>query len=177
MLNASDAEVGHRLKQKVLEYRQGVLGLPGTKEPPAPVNAARDVRPPVAPRADLAQQAATARRRLVQEGHLLASSELRERLQVSKQSVSVANRANRLFTVDVDGQTYYPAFFADDHIDRSVLERISRQLGTLPGWTKWDFFVSRWGSLGDLSPLEALAKGKVDEVEKVARGFHEEMTH
>ncbi|MFX1803099.1 hypothetical protein PWR66_05485 [Paraburkholderia sp. A1RO-5] len=125
--------------------------------------------------ADLHQQAEKGKRRLVQSGELLGSSELMGLLQITKQAVSAATRADRLFTVEVDGQTYYPVFFADGKVDRSVVERVARLLGKLPGWTKWAFFVSRRGSLDDLSALEALGKGKVDLVEKVARAFHEEM--
>jgi hypothetical protein len=123
---------------------------------------------------ELGRQAQLARRQLVQDGQLLEPAQLRNALQMTVQGVTAATRFNRMFTVDVDGQTYFPAFFADGRVDRTVLERISRALGQLTGWTKWDFFVTRWGSLGDLSPLEALAKGRVEQVAKMARGFYEE---
>ncbi|QBR04190.1 hypothetical protein E1956_44475 (plasmid) [Paraburkholderia pallida] len=178
LLDLPDEEVGQLLKRKVRDLRKGLLLLDDA--PPlkaikiTPVQIEGVIPTPV--KSDVYQQAEKARRRLVQLGELLDSSQLRESLNITKQAVSAATRANRMFTVEVEGQAYYPVFFADGKVDRTVVERVARLLGQLPGWTKWDFFVSRRGSLGDLSALEALGKGKVDLVEKVACAFHEEMT-
>ena len=68
----------------------------------------------------------------------------------------------------------FPASFAEGKVDRATLENVSRVLGELPGWTKWDFFTTAKGSLGDINPLEALRKGKVEEVNRVAAAFAEE---
>jgi hypothetical protein len=88
---------------------------------------------------------------------------LQAALSLTGQAVSAASRARRLFTVDVDGQSYFPAFFANGKVDRATLENVSRILGELPGWTKWDFFTTAKGSLGDISPLEALRKGRIEK--------------
>jgi hypothetical protein len=180
LLDLPDREVGQRLKRKVRDLREGLFLLfdDDSVSPRQLKQAGRHVEAglPAISKANLHKKAETARRHLVQSGELLDSTQLRESLQITKQAVSAATSANRLFTVEVDGQAYYPAFFADGNVDRSVVERVSRMLGKLPGWTKWDFFVSPRGSLGDLSALEALGKGKVDLVEKIARAFHEEMT-
>jgi hypothetical protein len=174
LLTIPDAEVGRLLKQKIRTYRKHLhLHRPEKSRVSEGWPVLEAVPPPS--KATLGKQALEARRRLVQTGQLLESSQLRDALQMTRQAVSAATRVNRLFTVDVDGRAYYPAFFTDGTVDRNVLERISRALGQLPGWSKWDFFVSRWGSLGDLSPLEALAKGRVEQVEKVAHGFYEEL--
>lgn len=175
-LSTPDAEVGRLLKQKVRTFRKHLLRLP-SQESPTQTNdwLVAAVELPLTKTA-LAAQSLIARRRLIYEGQLLEPSQFRNALQMTRQAVSAATRANRLFTVDVDGKAYYPAFFLAGAVDRNVLERISRALGQLPGWTKWDFFVSRRGSLGDSCPLEALAKGKVDPVENVARAYHNEMS-
>ncbi|WP_073101280.1 hypothetical protein [Pollutimonas bauzanensis] len=60
-------------------------------------------------------------------------------LSLTRQAVSAATRSGRLFTVDVEGDVYYPAFFADGSVDRATLEKVSRQLGRLPGWTKLEY--------------------------------------
>jgi hypothetical protein len=44
-------------------------------------------------------------------------------------------------------------------------------LGSLPGWTKWDFFTSARESLSGLNALEALARGKNDIVIAAAERF------
>jgi hypothetical protein len=177
ILSTPDAEVGRLLKQKVGIFRIHILRL-HKLENPAPSEGRSEIKvEPPPSKAELDKQARVARRRLVHEGQLLEPSQLRDALQMTRQAISAGTRVNRLFSVEVDGRPYYPTFFTDGTLDRNVLERISRALGRLPGWTKWNFFVSRRGSLGDMSPLDALAKGKIEQVEKVARAFYEELTH
>ncbi|NVH75743.1 hypothetical protein FSB08_25175 [Paraburkholderia sp. JPY432] len=175
-LSTPDAEVGRLLKQKVRTFRKHLLRLPSQKSPTQTNDRlVAAVELPLSKTA-LAEQSLIARRRLIYEGQLLEPLRFRNALQITRQAVSAATRANRLFTVDIDGKAYYPAFFVSGAVDRNVLEHISRALGQLPGWTKWDFFVSRRGSLGDSCPLEALAKGMVDLVENVARAYLDELT-
>jgi hypothetical protein len=181
VLAAPDAEVGRILKAKVRHLRSLLSGRPGKTGraktehveldlPGEPENGPREP----ASRAALEEKAQAARRALVQSRQLLSSANTQETLNLTRQALSAAKTAGRLFTVDVEGQSYFPAFFTDGKVDRSQLEVISKLLGQLPGWTKWDFFTTRRGSLGDLSPLEALRKGKVEEVRRVAKAFAEE---
>ena len=74
---------------------------------------------------------------------------------------------------DPDGRDVfmYPAFFADARHDRAVLERVSRALGSLPGGAKWEFFTTPRLSLGRKTPLQALARGQVEEVLAAAAAF------
>ena len=120
------------------------------------------------------QQALVARRAPVQSGQLLSPAHLQEALTLIRQAVNAATRAGRLFTVKVEGQPYFPAFYVNGRVERSVLEDISELLGQLPGWTKWHFLTSRRGALGNLSPLDLLREGKAVEVRRVARAFAEE---
>lgn len=46
-------------------------------------------------------------------------------------------------------------------------------LGSLPGWSKWQFFTTQKASLGNVTPLVALSRGKLDEVERAAMAFVE----
>jgi hypothetical protein len=114
------------------------------------------------------------RQRLVTNKELLSPGEMQQTLNVTRQALSGALKTSRMFTVEVDGQTYYPKFFADGEVDRSVLEEISRALGDMPGWLKWDFFTSGRGSLGDASPLVALREGKAQEIERMAKALAKE---
>jgi hypothetical protein len=186
VLDAPDAEVGRILKLKVRRMRELLAGQPAKGKAghalTEPVALELPVEPDEVPgeataREVFEQKALVARRALVQSRQLLSSAHLQEALTLTRQAVSAATRAGRLFTVDVDGQSYFPAFFVNGKVDRSVLEGISKLLGQLPGWTKWDFFTSRRGSLGDISALDALRKGKVAEVTRVAKAFAEEQTH
>ena len=36
------------------------------------------------------------------------------------------------FSLDIEGQRYYPAFFLDPRYDRAKLEKVSKVLGDLP---------------------------------------------
>ena len=110
---------------------------------------------------------------LVSAGALLASTDFIERMHFTKQALSKAISANRMFYVDVKGERRFPAFFAESRYDRKQLERVCQLLGDLPGAAKWQFFVSPKASLGNATPLDALAKGGYAQVRVAAEGFAE----
>jgi hypothetical protein len=56
----------------------------------------------------------------------------------------------------LDSEKFFPRFFADPRYKRKHLQGVSRQLGHLPGGAKYQFFVSRKGSLDSQTMLEAL---------------------
>lgn len=122
--------------------------------------------------ASLRSQESQRRRDDIKAGRLLGSAGMRERLGISRQALSAAVRAQRLFVLSgPSGDFLYPAFFADDRHDRAVLEKVSRALGSLPGGAKWEFFTTPRLSLGKKTPLQALAKGQVEEVLAAAAAF------
>jgi hypothetical protein len=122
----------------------------------------------------LVDEGTAARKKLLSSGALLPSVEFQTKLQVTRQAMSKAVAAHRLFHVPgPSGQQLYPAFYSDPRYDRRVLEKVSKQLGTLPGASKWQFFTTPKGSLKGATPLQALIDGKVDDVLKSAAGFAE----
>ncbi len=108
---------------------------------------------------------------LVQKGSLINSSEFLNQLSMTRQALSKARKTGRIFSVEIKGETYYPAFFTDPKYDRRQLEAVSKVLGDLPGTSKLQFMLTPKGSLDSLTPLEALAKGKVGAVKISAEGF------
>jgi hypothetical protein len=50
---------------------------------------------------------------------------------------------------------------------------VVRLLRDLDNFTKWQFFISGKGSLGGLTPLQALRQGKLRQVKVTAEGFVE----
>ena len=110
---------------------------------------------------------------LVARKEVISSGEFTDILQISRQALSKAVKANRIFSVEVGGENYYPAFFADPAIDRRKLERVSKLLGELSGWQKWQFFTNPKASLENLTPLEALKKGHYERVATAVLGFAE----
>lgn len=180
-----DAEVGRLIKQKAEAFRRAVADLGAMDTLAHPLTTAVSLDLPVKPsrRAhrtprvrDFDERGQVYRQGLVADKKLLTSGDTQKALAVTRQALSAAMKASRMFTVEVDGQTFYPGFFADGEVDRPVLEKISRALGNLPGWMKWDFFTAVRGSLGGISPLEALRKGKVEEVERLAQALVDEIT-
>lgn len=102
---------------------------------------------------------------------LLASAEFISQLGWSRQALSKALAINRVFYVDFRGERYFPAFYADPSHQRAQLEAVTKVLGELPGGAKLQFFLTRKGSLGGSTPLEALAQGRLQKVKDVAAAF------
>jgi hypothetical protein len=112
-------------------------------------------------------------KRAVAARELLESSRFIEGMGWTRQALSKAVLANRIFFLEVLGERYYPAFFIDPHHQRRHLEAVSKTLGDLPGAAKWLFFSTPKGSLEGLTPVQALDKGKLQTVKAIAEQFAE----
>lgn len=104
---------------------------------------------------------------------LIGETEFLKRLNCSAKSIAKALADGALFFVTRDGQMLYPSFFANSAYEHRQLVAVSKLLSDLDGFTKWHFFTSGKGSLGGLTPLEALEQGKFQQVKATARGFAE----
>lgn len=124
------------------------------------------------PNESLRQGAVDRRRKSYEElkkrGELITAKELADLRNVGQSTISEALKRQRIFRVSLDGRDLYPRFFADHEANRKDIEAISKELGSLPGSVKLGFFNKRLMSLGGLTPLEALAKGKLDQVRRAA---------
>jgi hypothetical protein len=106
-------------------------------------------------------------------GEFLTSGELQGLLHIKRASISGAVKAGRMFAVvGPSGENFYPAYFADEALDRCALEKVSKSLGTLPASSKHHFFTSK-STLLEATPLEALRKGRVIDVITAAAAFAE----
>jgi hypothetical protein len=121
----------------------------------------------------LESRARAARKRLAAARKVLPAGDIITQLNISRQALSKAVKAHRLFAVEAGGERLYPAFFADADLDRRQLERVAKELGELPGWQKWEFFMTPKASLGGLTPVEALKRGRYTETRRAAIGFLE----
>lgn len=116
------------------------------------------------------QSSATLLRR-IERKELLSSKALQDALHIRRQSISDAVKAGRLFAiVGPSGENYYPAFYADQRLDRRAVEKVSKALAALPATSKYFFFTSKLTTLGE-TPLEALRKGRLEEVLVAATAF------
>ncbi|MGU7778676.1 hypothetical protein [Burkholderia sp. PU8-34] len=118
-------------------------------------------------------QIVSERQSLVTDGKLLPAAQIWASLGMIRQALSKAVASGRIFTVDVGASQYYPAFYLVGDIDRKTLGKVTQRLGSLPGWSKWQFFTSPKASLGNRTPLEALLNGQAEHVERAAVAFAE----
>lgn len=124
--------------------------------------------------AELRQGSAIALQQRIDNKLLLPPKEFQAALGISRQAINEAMKAKRMFALlGPGGEYYYPAFFADKDLHRRDIEKVSKALGNIPPPSKYFFFTNVSASLGALSPLDALLKGKVDEVMEAAAAFAE----
>lgn len=109
--------------------------------------------------------------RSIKMQELLDSGNFTKRLNWTRQALSKALRANRVFFLEARGDRYFPAFFTDPRHERRQLEAVSRMLGDVPGGGKWLFFTTPKGSLSGLTPIQALDKGQLVAVKAAAERF------
>ncbi|KVE03810.1 hypothetical protein [Burkholderia anthina] len=175
LLSLSDEQLGHLFKAGIAQ----VIDLAGTITFGIAAAATRDRKPTGGKKraagvaADPERQVQAERRMLVADGKLLPAAQTWAGLGMTRQALSKAVASGRIFTVDVGAAQYYPAFYLTGDIDRKTLGRVTQCLGGLPGWSKWQFFTTPKASLGNVTPLVALSRGKVDEVERAATAFAE----
>lgn len=122
----------------------------------------------------LQKGSSTAMQRRIDQEELLPSKQFQAALHISRQSLSEAVKAGRMFAlVGPSGENFYPAFFADPELDRRSVEKVSKSLGALPAPSKYFFFTNPSTVLDALTPLAALKKGRVADVILAATGFAE----
>jgi hypothetical protein len=110
----------------------------------------------------------SARHALVADGRLLRAADVCATLGITEERLRKNVASGRIFTVEVDAIPYYPAFFLARELDRKDLARVVRRLNDFPGWSKWDFLTAPNGSLGNLTPLQAMMNGEVKQVLRAA---------
>jgi hypothetical protein len=111
----------------------------------------------------------SSRNALVAEGKLLRAEIVCEALGITGRRLNKRIAKGRIFSAEVGGEQYYPAFFLAKELDRKDLAKVTRRLDGLTGWSKWSFFTEPKESLGGLTPLQALLRGEVKQVLRTAR--------
>lgn len=77
-----------------------------------------------------------------------------------------------MFFVARDGQKLFPSFVVGKSKQcRRHLNEVTRLLGSVDGLAKWLFFTTPKGSLGAMTPLEALDGRRFAAVKRAAEGF------
>lgn len=122
--------------------------------------------------AEMRVQEGRIRARSIAEGELLTSNKFCGVLGITKQSLQEAVQEGRLFYVEgPNGIKVYPQFLAKAGNKRRDFEYVSLALQQLHGDMKWGFFKTRYISLQGLTPVEALMKGRLNDVLKTVSDF------
>jgi hypothetical protein len=141
--------------------------------PPAPMTTAKSIRDGEKFRTEMHRISQATLLSRIERGELITRAELIKLLGDNQRWVKDALRSGRLFALQSpSGVDYFPAFFADASCNRRSLGKVVRVLVGLPGPSIYHFFVSKSVFLG-MTPLEALAKGRVIAVLAAALGFAE----
>lgn len=115
---------------------------------------------------------------LLANGELLESSLFQHKLGWTRQALSKAVLAARVFFIEVNGVRAYPTFYVDLRYNRKNVEAVTKLLGELSGGSKWLFFNTPKGSLATAggvprSPLQALEDGELALVMRTATSYAE----
>jgi hypothetical protein len=125
------------------------------------------------PFADAIARGAEAKQELLRDaGGGWSSTQVAKHLGISRQAVDKRRRANKLLALQSGrGDYVYPTCqFTDD----GVIAGIDRYLGAFPpssGWPKLDVLLAPAEEIGNVTPLDALKRGNVDDAVHVASGF------
>lgn len=140
---------------------------------PAPMTTAKSIRDGEKLRAEMHRTAQATLLSRVERGELITREDLVTRLGGNRRWVTDALSSGRLFSFRAPSEVeYFPAFFADSSNDRRSLGRVVRELAGLPSPSIYHFFMNKSVMLR-MTPLEALAEGRVKSVLDAARGFAE----
>lgn len=108
---------------------------------------------------------------LVLQGKLLCAEEFCLASGITEQRLSADVASGRIFSVEFEGEPYYPAFFLSKLFDRKDFTKVVRLLGESAGWSKWKFFMTPRESLNGLTPLRLLMSEEVERALRVAEDF------
>ncbi len=111
---------------------------------------------------------------MIHRGQLVPPAEFQQLMGwATRQAVWKAVESHRVFYLAHKAERYFPTFYSDTAHDRRRLGVITKLLGDLAGGSKLQFFLTRRGSLGGETPLQALAAGRFAKVRDVAAAFAE----
>lgn len=104
---------------------------------------------------------------------LLSAQEFARRRGWPVEALANACEEHRIFCLTREGAALYPEFFVDPKYKVRQLEALSKRLDDLTGGAKWLFMTTGKGSLGGMTPLQALHDGKFAAVMRAAEGYAE----
>lgn len=161
-----DAELGRRFKRALVRVAglATVLDIDQRSILEESVQRREDLRP---------NQPGATPRRLIANARLLHKAHFCAAMGSTAQKVDKEVAAQRIFSVDIDDEDYFPAFFLVEQIRRKDLAKVVQTLHAITDWSKWNFFTTPNSELADLTPLQALFYGDRKRVLRAAAKFIE----
>ena len=181
ILALSDAEIGRLLKNEVCKVA-GVatvynLDLPSIREEEENLRKSlkrASKRRTAEPQGSTESLTVNSERySLVQQGRVLRRDDFCKAAAMTEKALTKDVASGRIFSVDLGGEPYYPAFLLPSVIRRNDFTKVIRRLSETPGWRKWDFFTTPIESEGGVTPLQLLTNKQLKEVLAAAADFVE----
>ncbi|WOD17126.1 helix-turn-helix domain-containing protein [Paraburkholderia kirstenboschensis] len=108
---------------------------------------------------------------LVRQGKFLRTDDYLGAADVTEKKLSKSLASGKVFSVELEGEGYIPAFFLSPMIHHNDFANVLRNLGDTSGWNRWDFFTTPIEALRGSTPLQFLALNKVKPVLRAADEF------
>jgi len=108
-------------------------------------------------------------RRWSEDGTLIEGKRVQDVWGITRQALDKARERGEIFSFRIGGQHFYPAEAL--HLTREHLVRIIAALGEGSAASKLMFLRRRHGTLGGCTPAEAIEKGKLVEVLRLAQAW------
>ncbi|SAK90752.1 hypothetical protein AWB82_06394 [Caballeronia glebae] len=109
---------------------------------------------------DVRDAALDNRRAMLSSGELLRESEFRKRLGVTNEQLATLLGRERVFALDVDGESAYPAILCDPELNLKRLWKLASIVAPASASERLDFLTSESGALGKRRPVQMLESNK-----------------
>ncbi|HEY6437465.1 MAG TPA: hypothetical protein VIY47_12815 [Ignavibacteriaceae bacterium] len=103
----------------------------------------------------------------------ISAEVLKEHLGCTDQFLDKELESCHIFFIQNGIKIVYPKFFIDPTLKRQDLNKICKILKNESSVSKWLFLTNRRGSLGGVSPIDALRENKFKAVKEAALGHIE----
>lgn len=179
LLDIPDEELGRLIKNRVWQIVGAAtilnLDIQSMREEEEKLRKrASRISKPRTPREAMTQSAleGSGHSPLVREGKLLRAEDYCGATGITQKKLNKYLASGRIFSVEMEKETYIPAFFLSSLIHRDVFAKVIRRLGVATsGLEKWRFFTTPIADLRGSTPLQCLAIKDVAAVAKAAGGF------
>ncbi|XYJ11182.1 hypothetical protein ACSUZJ_04115 [Telluria sp. B2] len=163
VLATLDSETNLVPVEPVMEFID--LDEPAGREDPVPAH----VRANRAAMREASLRGEAQLRKWSEDGTLVEGRRIQDAWGITRQALDKARERGEIFSFRIGGQHFYPAEAL--HLTREHLARIIEALGPASAASKLIFLRRQHGSLGAATPAEAIEKGRLADVLRLAQAW------